>query len=813
MSSSSSKESADQLSNRFFVLSISKRADFHERIATGLNDLMEGSVNPSISTPAYGETLARSRRFLDRAVPGLDIRIVTAESTSAAARAVRESPLGAALSLVLIDAEGAALSADPFDHSLPEALGRLADALPEPLRATLSAHSTYVYGTGGEAPENLAAAQVARPYVLRALPADAWVLAADVICAFTDHVQLRHTGSALRAATKKGPSALAAALHDFLGRQPGAEGDGPWGLHYYTGSVVSGTISDLDRLATATGNPVLRGPSEHSLASGALARWQLDRAPFVIVVTSGMVDEFRGTLANLRDARARGFVICADTPPDAWFPFQGTVHAAEDSRAVLAAKNIPYVYLDDPERIADDLAEAYAAYHAHRGPVFLLATPAVLDATGTATELNRPQDVEPPVTAALQVRESDLEAVLGIVNSEPSRLLWQCGSLDTEESWLVHDIASRAGVGLADSLTRPGSVGRHRDGSVVEEYLGTLGLYAFSARVHAYLHEDGRLRPRGEQALFFLKSRLGEAATPFSPRTLGRQLRIVQVSDEKAHLAPYADHPVHADARAFLKAVREGLDVTPGVLDVRREAIARTRDSASDVIHGLPVLPMSANYFFQHLRTVLEELITRHGYTYTGIFDVGRGGISAVRNLPRTGPGFSGWYGRALMGDALQAVPTVALTRDDNVLAFIGDGAASLVPDITPTLVQQSALYGRRLRQNVTVFRLVDGGHSVIRTYHEGRTGAESSRQTQVLSLLEPEWTRRYGDLTVRHRHITDAARTDLRGLLQERAAITFASVLLSHNNEGDGLSLLSSLGWQRDDLPELTFAMARAAR
>ncbi|MGH4033585.1 hypothetical protein ACQB60_32170 [Actinomycetota bacterium Odt1-20B] len=765
-----------------------------------------------MSTPAYREILARSRRFLDRAIPGLEIGIITADSTTTAADAVRESPLDAALSLVLIDADGSGLNTDPFDSSLPEALDQLADGLPEALRATFSAHSTYVYGITATA-ESLAAAQVARPFTLRALPADAWVLAADVICAFTDHVQLRHTGSALRAATKKGPSALAAALHDFLGRQPRDTADGPWGLHYYTGSVVSGTIADLDRLAAATGNPVLRGPSEHSLASGALARWQLDRAPFVIVVTSGMVDEFRGTLANLRDARARGFIVCADTPPEAWFPFQGTVHAAEDSRAVLAAKGIPYVHLDDPERIAEGLADAYAQYHAHRGPVFLLATPAVLDATGTAGELNRPGTVEPPPTAALQVEESDLAPVLRMVNSEPCRLLWQCGTLDAEESWLVHDIASRAGVGLADSLTRPGSVRRHRDDTVVEEYLGTLGLYAFSARVHAYLHADGRLRPRGEQALFFLKSRIGEAATPFSPRTLSRQLRIVQVSHEAAHLAPYSDHPVHAEARAFLKAVRERLDVTPEVLAVRREAIARTRDSASDVIHELPVLPMSANYFFQHLRTVLEDLITRHGYTYTGVFDVGRGGLSAVRNLPRTGPGFSGWYGRALMGDALQAVPAVALTRDDNVLAFIGDGAASLVPDITPTLVQQAALYGRRLRQNVTVFRLVDGGHSVIRTYHEGRTGAESSRQTQVLSLLEPEWTRRYGELTVRHQHITDAAETDLRGLLQQRATVTFASVLLAHNNEGDGLSLLSSLGWQRDELPELTFAMARAAR
>ncbi|MGK5627559.1 hypothetical protein [Streptomyces sp. URMC 123] len=778
--------------------------------------------------------MGKSLRFLDRALPAAVVHLVTADTARAAGRAVRALPppdAGASVPLVLVDVEGAGLSADPFDRSLPEALAALAEELPEPLRVTLSAHGTLAYTDPASAAHptpDAVQVLVARPFSVRRLPADDWVLSADVICAFTDHVQLRHGGSALRAATRTGRSVLAAALHAFLGRQPGGD---RWGLHYYTGSVVSGTIADLDRLATASGNPVLRGPSEHSLACGALARWQLDGAPFLIVVTSGMVDEFRGTLANLRDARARGFILCAETPSNAWFPFQGTTHAAEDARAVFAARGVPCVHLDDPGRLAEGLKEAYAAYHAGRGPVVLLATPAVLDtAIGTAAEaargeaatggaaaggaaaLNRPEDVRPRHTP-VQVTESALEPVRRLVNNEPARLLWQCGHLGAEESDLVHDIAARAGIGLADSLTRPGTVARHRRGSVVPEYLGTLGMYAFSARVHSYLHEGGRLRPRTEQALFFLKSRIGEAATPFSPRVLARRLRIVQITHEREHLAPFADHPVHADALAFLRAVREGLDVDPRVLAGRREAIVRARDSVSDVLHRLPVLPMSANYFFRRLHDVLDELITADGYTYTGVFDVGRGGLSAIRNLPRTGPGFSGWYGRALMGDALQAVPALALTRDDNVLAFVGDGASALVPDILPTLIQQSALHGRPLRRNVTVFRLIDGGHSVIRTYHEGRTGAEASRQTQVLHLLEPEWTRVHGPLTVRHRHLTDAGRADLRGWLREGSTVTICSVPLSHNNEGDGLSLLSSLGWQRDELPELTFAMAHAHR
>lgn len=219
---------------------------------------------------------------------------------------------------------------------------------------------------------------------------------------------------------------------------------------------------------------------------------------------------------------------------------------------------------------------------------------------------------------------------------------------------------------------------------------------------------------------------------------------------------------------------------------------------------------MSPNYFFRRLGEVLDTLITDHGYTYTGVFDVGRGGISAIRNLPRTGPGFSGWYGRSLMGDALQAVPAVALTRGDNVLAFVGDGASALVPDIVPTLVQEVCVNGHRLAGNLSVFQLIDGGHSVIRTYREGRRAGEADRQTQVLHLLDDEWERTLGELTVTHRHLTDVDPGELMDRLRRRSTVDIYSVPLAHNNEGDGLSLLSSLGWQRDRLPELTFELAR---
>ncbi|MFE7379591.1 hypothetical protein ACFU9F_04375 [Streptomyces zhihengii] len=751
--------------------------------------------------PEWHTVAGRARRFLDRVVPDAEVRHLAAATFPAAAGALagalaRRRSGDDRLALVLTEPDGPRRQPD---GTIAAGLALLAEALGDTPH-TFTSRTVLVYDRAPLGP-----ALVAGPYGRRRAPDRDWVLAADVAVAFTDWVQLDYASTALRSASATGRSLLGEQLAAFLDARAGAR----WGLHYYTGSVVSGLIGDLEEHAARGGNPVLRGPSEHSLACGALARWQLDGAPFLVVVTSGMVDEFRGTLANLREARARGFLVCADSPEDAWFPFQGTVHAAEDSREVLRARGVPFHHLDDPARLEEQLRAAYASFEEDRGPVVLLATPAVLRAPARA-EPRRPAPPPPRPRPVLTVREDALAPVMDLLNRGPDRVLWQCGPLDAQEEGLVHEIASRAGVALADSLTRPGTVARFRDGRPVPYYLGTLGLYGYSDRVHDFLHHGGALRPRDEQCLFFLKSRIPEAATPFSPRALARSLRIVQVTRERAHLAPFADHPLACDAAAFLRAVRARLDVPDALRDRRERAIALSRDSASDVVHTLPVRPMSANYFFARLGAVLDTLVRRHGYTWTGVFDVGRGGLSAIRNLPRTGPGFSGWYGRALMGDALQAVPALALTRDDNVLAFVGDGAAALVPDIVPTLVQEVTLNGHRLAGHLSVFRLVDGGHSVIRTYREGRRAGPAGRQTQVLHLLDAEGETDYGGLTVTRRVLDDVDHDELADRLRRPGAVDLWTVPLEHNNEGDGLSLLSSLGWQRDRLPDLAFGMAR---
>jgi hypothetical protein len=200
--------------------------------------------------------------------------------------------------------------------------------------------------------------------------------------------------------------------------------------------------------------------------------------------------------------------------------------------------------------------------------------------------------------------------------------------------------------------------------------------------------------------------------------------------------------------------------------------------------------------FYAGLARLLRRLITAEGYRYTGVFDVGRAGFSAVRNLPRTGPGLSGWYGRALMGDALMSVPAVALTRPGHVLGFIGDGAAALVPDIVPSLVQQMWSEGRRMHGNTSLFFLANGGHSIIRSYRETRRGAGSDDQMKVLNPLPADEVRTYGPVTVRRRRLTGVP-DDLGRELVESETLNLYWVVVAHDSNGDGLSLQAAADWR----------------
>ena len=364
---------------------------------------------------------------------------------------------------------------------------------------------------------------------------------------------------------------------------------------------------------------------------------------------------------------------------------------------------------------------------------------------------------------------------------------------------MVHDIAERAGVALVDTLGHPGP--SHRHGRRVPSYLGTLGLYGFNQRAYAFLHEGGKLNPRGEQCLFFLKSKVGQRATNFTP---GRRagLRMVQLTRRADHIAPDVELSLVMSAGSSSggcdrPAARRR---SGGAEAPRRAAIQAATASPApneDLASRLPSLPMSPNYFFRELGALFERLIEDDGYAYTGIFDVGRCSVSATRSVPRTQRGFSGWYGRALMGDAPAALPTLAVTEPGNVVAFVGDGARSIIADPVPALLENALAHPARFDKNVTLFYFSNGTFSGIRTYRERLSSKWGGRQMRTFDLVEPDEERAFGPLTVVRRTLATFDASALREGLLARRRLNVFTVLLGHNNDDDGFSLVSA-GWQR---------------
>ncbi|WP_157429769.1 hypothetical protein [Actinomadura oligospora] len=734
--------------------------------------------------PRFRDVADRVRHYLEERVPRLRIDVEFADSLAAAPGLVADGrPVG-----VLLVFPPPGPPADGADQASADAVIEAVTSWPTSQRPELSPFGVRLYRD----PSHGADAQVVAPFAVRDLPGSDWHLACDAVAAVADHVEARVAEVSI-AAAELPAATLARGLADFLSARSGPL----WGLHPYTGTVVSGIISDLERLAAERGNPVLRGPNEHGLACGALARWILDRAPFLIVVTSGMLDEFKGTLANLRDARARGFIVGAESPSGRWAPFQGTVHAHEDAREVMRAKRLKTFYLDRAKDLDRALRDAFAAYDADEGPVVLLVTHSVLEHRADPPPVPAEPAAVPadPVRAGAVVRESPFEQVVDLVNNAPVRLLWQVGAVEPEDRPPLLRAAHEAGAALADSLTRPGAVSTFVDGRPIPAHLGTLGLYGFTSRLYDYMIDPATWRLRPDLALFFLGSRIAEISTPFSESVLGRHPMVVQVTRRREHVAPAADLPLCVPVGEFLHRLGERLDVDPKVLAMRRHAIETVRDHG-DPSAVLPTRPMTTGVFCHEVDAVVRGLVASHGYGYTGVYDVGRGGIAAIRNIARTGPGHSGWYGRALMGDALQALPAIALTRPGNVLAFVGDGAAALVPDITPTLVQQIRYENVPLTGNLSVFTLLNGAHSLIRTYQEVRNREPDFHQTTVVNHLEPEWTRDLGRARIHHRHLDRVDRRALAEQLLDRGTVNLYSVPLTHTSDGDGLYLPAERGW-----------------
>lgn len=631
-------------------------------------------------------------------------------------------------------------------------------------------------------------------YRVRVLPEKAWLLEAELTALVTNYLHHVFTNRFAHRRLRSTEARVPLGIH--LAEYMQLRFEHEWVLSYYTGSVVSSLIKTLDGIATERGVLVHRGPSEHALACASFINWRLYQRGFLMVLTSAMVDELKGTLANLQQVGAKGIILCADAPETKWFGFQATVGSDADVRRVLEARRIPYVYLDDPERTGEGLEQIAAALDEGDGPVVVIATQPVLEAR---TALAQPPCFAPSPPARVTVGPPpDLRRALDVINTEPAHLLWQCGALTPRERDLTLGIAEQAGIALCDALSAPGFLPAYRDGQRVPNYLGVLGQYGTNQEVFEFLNTGGKPNPPAEQWLFVLKGKLGQIDSPYSDGDHARSFRIGQVNQRAEHIGPFADLRLTMPVAAFLEAVAVGLEVRPDVRRHREAKLAALRRDIPDVFGELPTLPMTPNYFFASLRKVVEQLITTRGYRYEGVFDVGHCGTLGVRWLPRTDPGYSGWYGRGLMGDALHSAAALVTTGRNNVLAVVGDGAKQITADILPGIVENLMARGRPTGKNVTIFFLLNNLFSVINTYQERLLFQDGGRQMEVVNpeaFVEPDTCAMVAGTRVLRQRLLHFDAEAIGEALAVPNRVNLFSVPVVSNS--DGISIADQQNWQ----------------
>lgn len=764
-----------------------------EAVLGTVNALLAGEGRGGLAEAGdcpYRQVLAQAARFLDPQRNAEPLRLALLRFDSpAAARAALAGGGRPAVECLMLDARGGGVdcACDPF----PPLLRGQPDARLSPCSALLLCEE----GSLGRWMGLLGGNRLVR--VPHPSPA---ARRADLLRMLVDHLEHAYFNRLLArgAQQAEGPATLAVEVHRLMR----ARWQERWDFHFFTGSMVAGFIDSMHALARGSGVSCLSGCNEHALAVGALAGWQLHGRAYVIAVTSGMMDEARGTLANLKRAAAPGLIVCAESPETVWYAFQGTLDGDNDGHRVISARGLGHVFMRRPEEVAG-VAAAAAELDARPAPFFLFATQAVLESRLPTRAAAAASVAAAPVRALTPAQRDRLEQAVAVLNGDPARLLWQCGRLSAAERERVLALAERAGIALADSITSPGSVPAYRQRRPLPNYLGPLSMYGFSRRIHAFLEEGGDAGAAAGEArqpwLFFLKGKVDQSATPYSEGRLKRNFRVAQVNWNAAHMSPFTRLALDVPLETFLDYLEPRLQVAADILAHRRARLERLRllpeELPSDRIETLPMMP---GYFFHRLGALLRELIEEQGYRYTGVYDVGRCSLSALRNLPRTDEGFSGWYGRALMGDALMALPYLALKGEHNLLAFIGDGARALVPSVEQRLIL-AALQGAAGRgRNVTVFYLTNGVLSMIQTYLDKRYALHGACQVNV-PVPEPlEQEARCGGIRVYHGCLRSFCPATLRAVLTAPAQVNFLDVWLGHNSEGDGLSLVSESGWSR---------------
>ncbi|HUE92334.1 decarboxylase [Pseudomonas sp.] len=754
---------------------------------------MHRALGPRPCNEAVLETLmVQAQRYLQgctanaAALPDLWMMAFGSLKEAQAQLRLQGSQLSSELFILDLGEQLQAGDCDPFDE--------LIATVPNP---RLSPHSALLYCSLSALPGWMNTTGGNRH--LRVVGQDRAARRADLLRIVLDHLEHAYFNRLL--ARSIGGPLLPVSLACEVTRFMRSRWQERWDFHFYTGSMVAGLIQSMQQSLVGTSVRCLSGCNEHSLAVSAMAGWQLFGRAYVITVTSGMIDEFRGTLANLKRIGAPGLIICADSPESVWYAFQGTHDGDNDGRRVIEAKGLRQVFIRKVEEIGSCLEQAFAMLAERAEPVFILASQGVLESRPKVPlDVRLPEPSAIPATALSNSQIEALDQALELINQQPLHLLWQCGKLSVEQRRRVHALAERGAIALADSITQPGSVGPYHEGRPVPNYLGPLSLYGFSRRIYQFVHTNHELNGPQSHCVFFLKGKVDQAATPFSEGKLKRQLRVVQVNHEPRHLSPFTDLALDVPLDVFLEHIERGLQVEPHVLALRRAKLASlSATSESVAADHIETLPMTSNYFFRRLGNLVRELIEQQDYRYIGVYDVGRCGISALRNVPRTDPGFSGWYGRALMGDGLMALPYIAMTGTGNVLAFVGDGARALVPDIEARLAQELANDPGASKRNVTLFYLTNGLLSMIQTYLDKRYAHNGAQQVAVTSAAPLAATlERVGPISLHRERLETFDEARLRSALTRPGQLNIFDVLLAHNSEGDGLSLVSETAWNR---------------
>jgi len=628
---------------------------------------------------------------------------------------------------------------------------------------------------------------------VRLQPTDSATLGADIV----SHMMTLFQGKALGLYRDKESricnNELANCLSKFMFDSIGDK----WGFHYYTGSVVASFIESVEQTRIRHNLSSIRGINEHSLACGALADWQLFQRHYLIAVTCGMLDEFKGALSNLRLAKAKGIILCAECRTDQWYAFQGAINALEDSRKVLTARGIRYIYIEKEGDIKQQLENAFKLYWSFEGPLVILATQEVLEST-KAISLQFTQhssDVSIPVQQERYEIQHSCQPIVDILNHTSCDLIWQAGCLNQREERLLCHLARRCGAALVDSLTHPGIVRRFYEGNVEPQYLGTLGLYGFSANVFSFICDNGRLRPKNKQCFFFFNIRLGQSTTPFSSNAIMNRMRIVQIVRSQLDQYPYAETSLYIHLETFLQYMLDSINTDPAILSARMERIHLYNKASNELTAQLNIVPMNTTYFMCHLDRLIRDLVQHNGYRYVGVYDVGRAGLSAIRNISRTDPGFSGWYGRAAMSDALMALPALYRSSSKPLIAFIGDGAQALAPNILPTLIETAQESALAFCPNITILIFHNGTRSLIETYQSAQ-GRSVGKQMQVFSIVPADSEVRYGPLCVRTQLVTTFSESFFRTILLDHNCINVIHVIIGHNDQGDGISRIMQSTW-----------------